>query len=47
MDSFEWAYGYAKRLGLVRVDRDTPARTIKRSGLAYRDIVERVRGGRR
>ncbi|MBE1576403.1 GH1 family beta-glucosidase [Amycolatopsis roodepoortensis] len=47
LDSFEWAYGYAKRLGLVRVDRETQARTIKQSGLAYRDIVERVRGGRR
>ncbi|UUV28950.1 GH1 family beta-glucosidase [Amycolatopsis roodepoortensis] len=47
LDSFEWAYGYAKRLGLVRVDRETQARTIKQSGLVYRDIVERVRGGRR
>ncbi|WP_409493702.1 GH1 family beta-glucosidase [Amycolatopsis sp. cmx-11-12] len=43
LDSFEWAYGYAKRLGLVRVDRDTQARTIKQSGLAYRDIVARVK----
>lgn len=47
LDSFEWAYGYAKRLGLVRVDRETQERTIKQSGLFYRDLVQRVRGARR
>ncbi len=46
LDCFEWAYGYAKRFGLVRVDHVTQARTIKQSGLFYRDLVERVRGSR-
>ncbi|WP_256094680.1 family 1 glycosylhydrolase, partial [Streptomyces sp. EN27] len=27
--NFEWAYGYAKRFGIVRVDYDTQARTLK------------------
>jgi beta-glucosidase len=32
LDNFEWAWGYAQRFGLVRVDYDTLARTIKASG---------------
>ncbi|MET7994853.1 GH1 family beta-glucosidase [Amycolatopsis sp. NPDC005232] len=44
LDNFEWAYGYAKRFGLVRVDYETQVRTIKQSGLFYRDTVRRVRG---
>jgi len=35
LDNFEWAYGYDKRFGIVRVDDDTLERTIKDSGLAY------------
>jgi len=35
LDNFEWAYGYDKRFGIVRVDYDTQERTIKDSGLAY------------
>ncbi len=35
LDNFEWAYGYDKRFGIVRVDYDTLERTIKDSGLAY------------
>jgi beta-glucosidase len=44
MDNFEWAYGYDKRFGIVRVDYDTQVRTIKQSGLWFRDIIRRVRG---
>ena len=35
IDNFEWAWGYAKRFGLVRVDYDTQRRTVKDSGWAY------------
>ena len=39
MDNFEWAWGYDKRFGLVRVDYDTQERTVKDSGLAYAAII--------
>jgi beta-glucosidase len=39
LDNFEWARGYAKRFGIVRVDYETMARTIKASGLWYRDYL--------
>lgn len=35
LDNFEWAYGYAKRFGIVRVDFDTLERTMKDSGHWY------------
>ena len=39
MDNFEWAEGYLKRFGIVYVDYQTQQRTIKASGLAYRDLI--------
>jgi beta-glucosidase len=39
MDNFEWAKGYSKRFGLVYVDYETQARTVKDSGRWYRDFV--------
>ncbi|MGW9183029.1 GH1 family beta-glucosidase [Agromyces sp. NPDC055661] len=39
LDNFEWAWGYDKRFGLVRVDYDTQVRTVKDSGLAYSAII--------
>ncbi len=39
LDNFEWARGYAKRFGIVRVDYDTMARALKQSGLWYRDFL--------
>lgn len=39
MDNFEWAWGYDKRFGLVRVDYETLERTLKRSALDYRRII--------
>lgn len=39
LDNFEWAWGYDKRFGLVRVDYDTQVRTLKASALEYRRIV--------
>ena len=42
LDNFEWAWGYAKRFGLVRVDYRTQRRTVKDSGWAYsRAIITR------
>jgi beta-glucosidase len=32
LDNFEWAYGYAKRFGIVRVDYGTQERIVKDSG---------------
>ena len=39
MDNFEWAWGYAKRFGIVRVDYETQQRTVKESGRAYAKII--------
>jgi beta-glucosidase len=39
LDNFEWAHGYAKRFGLLHVDYQTLARTLKRSALFYADVI--------
>ncbi len=39
MDNFEWAWGYDKRFGLVRVDYETQVRTLKDSAIDYRRII--------
>ncbi len=39
LDNFEWARGYAKRFGIVRVDYDTMSRVLKQSGRWYRDFL--------
>jgi beta-glucosidase len=39
LDNFEWASGYLKRFGIVRVDYETLARTPKRSAHWYRDFI--------
>ncbi|WP_165066676.1 GH1 family beta-glucosidase [Marisediminicola senii] len=39
MDNFEWAWGYDKRFGLVRVDYETQERTLKHSAMEYRRII--------
>ncbi len=39
LDNFEWAWGYSKRFGIVRVDYETQARTLKASALWYRELV--------
>lgn len=40
LDNFEWGYGYAKRFGIVRVDFDSLERTVKHSGLWYRELAK-------
>jgi beta-glucosidase len=39
LDNFEWAKGYSKRFGIVRVDYETQQRTIKDSGYFLRDVI--------
>jgi beta-glucosidase len=39
LDNFEWAYGYAKRFGIVHVDYATQERTWKDSAHWYRDVI--------
>ncbi|WP_369826414.1 glycoside hydrolase family 1 protein [Subtercola sp. Z020] len=43
LDNFEWAWGYEKRFGIVRVDYQTQRRTVKDSGLAYAALIEELR----
>jgi beta-glucosidase len=45
LDNFEWAYGYDKRFGIVRVDYATQRRIPKRSAYWYRDTIRRVAQG--
>ncbi|MHB8071386.1 MAG: GH1 family beta-glucosidase [Candidatus Cryosericum sp.] len=39
LDNFEWAYGYSRRFGIVRVDFETQERSLKDSALWYRDVI--------
>lgn len=41
LDNFEWAYGFSRRFGIIRVDYDTLQRTWKDSAYFYRDLVAR------
>ena len=40
MDNFEWAYGYSERFGMVYVDYQTQKRTVKDSGLFYKNVID-------
>ena len=40
VDNFEWAEGYDARFGLVHVDFETQARTVKPSGDLFADIAK-------
>ena len=39
LDNFEWAYGYAKRFGIVRVEYETQERIVKDSGKRFAEII--------
>ncbi len=41
LDNFEWAEGYHKRFGLIRVEYDTQERILKDSALWYREVIKR------
>ena len=43
LDNFEWAWGYAKRFGIVYVDYETLERVPKRSAREYAAIIARSR----
>jgi beta-glucosidase len=43
LDNFEWAEGYGKRFGIVRVDYTTQARTPKLSALWYAQVARENR----
>ncbi len=43
MDNFEWAYGYVKRFGIVRVDYETQARIPKASAAYLKDLAAQHR----
>ena len=38
LDNFEWAHGYERRFGIVRVDYETQLRTPKASAHWYADV---------
>jgi beta-glucosidase len=40
LDNFEWAFGYAKRFGLIHVNFENQARTLKDSAHFYREVIE-------
>jgi beta-glucosidase len=39
LDNFEWAWGYAKRFGIVYVDYATQRRTLKNSARWYAEVI--------
>ncbi len=39
MDNFEWAWGFTKRFGIVRVNYSNLARTVKLSGKYYSAVI--------
>ena len=39
MDNFEWASGYAPRIGCIHVNYETFERTIKKSGRYYAEVI--------
>ncbi|MBC7290890.1 MAG: beta-glucosidase [Actinotalea sp.] len=39
LDNFEWAFGFDRRFGVLRVDYDTLERTWKDSALWYREVI--------
>ena len=45
LDNFEWAFGFTRRFGLVRMDFPTLRRIPKASAHWYRDLIERGGAG--
>ena len=43
LDNFEWAWGYAKRFGIIHVNYQTQERIIKDSGRAYAKLISATR----
>ena len=47
MDNWEWAEGFTRRFGLVRVEDGSLDRTPRDSFRHYRSVIDAVRGGAR
>jgi len=41
LDNYEWALGFGKRFGLIEINYETQARTIRPSAYGYKEICER------
>ncbi len=39
LDNFEWAWGYDRRFGIIRVDYETQQRVVKDSGRFYAEVI--------
>ncbi len=39
LDNFEWAFGFSRRFGIVYVDYETQQRTVKASGLWFKEFL--------
>jgi len=39
LDNFEWAWGYDRRFGIIRVDYETQQRTLKDSARWYSSLI--------
>jgi beta-glucosidase len=39
MDNFEWAWGFTKRFGIIRVNYSSLKRTVKLSGKYYSEVI--------
>jgi beta-glucosidase len=39
LDNFEWAWGFDRRFGIIRVDYDTQQRTVKDSAKWYSELI--------
>ena len=42
MDNYEWALGFEKQFGLVKVNYETLEREIRPSAWVYKEIIEKA-----
>jgi beta-glucosidase/6-phospho-beta-glucosidase/beta-galactosidase len=40
LDNFEWDKGFWPRFGLVKIDYKTKERTVRKSAMLYKEIIE-------
>ena len=41
LDNYEWALGFEKRFGLIKIDHETQKRTPLPSAYAYKALIEK------